>query len=220
MSLVDIPREIQEIMKRMKEVKGVLWIKPLMNEERKLILEAEEKAEERKVLGGYKPFNASVREALSRGFTMAIAVNSTEFPYDYHPIVKLVQGSIVLGEEIENPEEAARLRAQGGNIFLWNRFVLYSSRIAAMRAKSRMEGSSERLIAQPRLLYMPKPIEGLPLPRHIKRLVIGCPSLEGHAVLLNILGIEVHGEGRANIGTFLLGFDLERDLIDQKDTEN
>lgn len=219
MSLTHVPEEIQEIIKRIKEVKGVLRVKSLLNEERKLIIKAEEKAEERKVLGGYKPFNSSVREALSRRFTMAIAVNSAEFPYDYHPIVKLIQGSIVLGEEIEDPEEAARLRVEGGNIFLWNRFVLYSSKIAALRAKAKIEGASERLNDEPCLVYMPRHLEGLPLPRNVKRTVIGCPSLEAHRILLNILGIEAHGEGEAKIGTFLLGFDLERNPIDQKESE-
>lgn len=210
------PEEIQEIVERMKEVKGILMIKPLIDEERTLILKEEEKAEERMILGSYKPFNASLREALSRAFTLAIAVKSTEFPFNYHPIVKLLQGSIILGEEIEDPKGVARLRAEGRNIFLWNHFVIYPTRISAMRARMKMEEKAEETAEHPRLVYIPRPLQGLPLPPQVRRVVVGCPSLEGHRLLLKILKIEIHGGEASDIGTLLLGFDLEKETFSHK----
>ncbi|MCP8307822.1 MAG: hypothetical protein H3Z52_01010 [archaeon] len=115
--------EIEEKVRlALKEIKGVLCIKILSQEEKEKILKLEQEAEKKVLYGMGKGLNTGLREILKREIIVAIA-NDNEFEWPPEPAIQIVCNNEVIGEEIKSPEKAKEYERQGhivsGNLVIF-----------------------------------------------------------------------------------------------------
>lgn len=186
---------LSEVEDQLRKVKGVLALKGLSDDERREILEAERKAEDRVIMGTCKPLNLGLREALKRRFAFALVIDTSKFKYPHHPHMKLVYGDEVVGEQILDEVKINELKKNPKNIFLWDNFVLYYDRTHKKpEDKRRM-----------RFLFLPREADLLNILKEVKRVVIGVPSSEVDTLIKKILEFE---SLKVEVGTCVIGFDV------------
>jgi len=186
---------IEEILKILRECSGVIAVKMLSEEEKKEILNAESKAEEKIVFGMCKSLNKGVREAVQREFTVAMVIQTSDFKYPHHPYMIMVCGDQVLGELVDDQKKIEELRKNPNNLFLWENFVVYMKKIP----RNREEREKMRLIYLPR---EPVQLRGIP---YVRDSVFGTPSTQCDMLIKKMLGIQSQD---ITIGTCLIGFNI------------
>jgi hypothetical protein len=175
---------------------GVNSLKLLTEDEKKIILSIEEKEEENIVYGMCKSFNKSVREALERTFTVALIIDTSRFEYPHHPKIVMVCGETIIGEYVHEIHKIEELRKDKTNFFLWDGFVVYTSRLPKDR-KAR-----ENL----RMIYMPVFLSTFDKAPCMIEIVIGTPSIEGDTLIKNLLSFS---HSSPFTGTCLIGFNVK-----------
>jgi len=183
---------IDEALKAIRGVKGVVKVKALTARERKLVLESEMQAEQKIVLGMGKSVNEGVREALNRDFIAAMVIQSSEFVYPHEPSMMMLCEDQVIGEGVYDKEQLEKLKGSKNCFFLWENFVLYRDKLPRDPAKR------DKI----RVVYRARSFSGLEaLP--FKECVLGIPSMDGDAAVKKILKF---GEKNPVYGTCLVGF--------------
>jgi len=188
---------LDAVLRALRDCKGVLeaWI--LTEEEKKRVLDVEEKAEEKIVYGMCKTLNRGVREALAREYTVALVIDSSVFEYPHHPHMRMVCGGEVVGEQVKDQDRIEELKKDRSNFFLWENFVLYVPKLPKdIEDRKRLK-----------MVYMERPavqLEGHPC---VERSVFGTPSVEGDLLVKELFS--VHSE-KPTVGTCVVGFDLKK----------
>lgn len=188
--------KIKQIEKRvldtLRGLRGVISARLLGDEERRQIIAIEEREEDRIILGMCKSLNEGVREALNRGFTVAMVIDSGEFQYPSHSYMEVLYRDRVVGENVSK-EQAAELRKSRRNIFLWENFVLYYDRMPKdLKARREM-----------RIVYRSRPFDPLEALPEVKDSAFGVPSVACDAKVKELLAVE---NGDPVLGTCLIGF--------------
>lgn len=188
----------EAVLKALRNCKGVLEARALTEEERRRVLEVEQKAEEKVVFGMCRTLNRGVREALEREYAVALVIDSSEFEYPHHPHMRMVWGDMVVGEQVRDKERIEELKRDRSNFFLWENFVLYMPKLP--------KGAEER--KKLRMVYVERQavqLEGHP---YVERSVLGTPSMEGDILIKELLSI--HND-KPTVGTCVVGFDLRKE---------
>jgi hypothetical protein len=113
----------------LKGTKGIVNAAPLAVEHRERIFALEKDAEERSLMGLGKVVNAGVKEVMGCHLVY-VALTGMDFDWGGHPSLVLKKGKEVVGKEIRDKDEIARLSTQKNVWFMHRNFVVYRDRIS------------------------------------------------------------------------------------------
>ncbi len=112
----------------LKKVKGIVDVSPFSSEDHQKIIDIEQDAENRSLMGLGKVVNTGVREVLNCDL-IYVALNNMEFDWGCHATLVLKKGDEVVGEEVRDEGTIARLRNQKNVWFMHRNFVVYKDKI-------------------------------------------------------------------------------------------
>jgi hypothetical protein len=113
----------------LEKVKGIVKALPFASEDRRKIMEIEEDAEKRSLMGLGKVTNVGVREVL-RCDSIYVALNNMNFDWGCHATLVLKKGDEVVGAEVRDEELIARLSKQKNVWFMHKNFVVYKDKMS------------------------------------------------------------------------------------------
>ena len=113
----------------LRKVKGLQESCPLRQEDYRPILEKEQEAEERSLMGLGKVINTGVREILNSDFVY-VALTTMEFDWGCHATLVLKKDQEVVGEEVRDEAVIAELSEKENVWFLHKNFVVYKDKIS------------------------------------------------------------------------------------------
>lgn len=114
----------------MKKVKGIAEAMPLASEHRKEIILLEEDAEKRSLMGLGQVINSGVRDVLHCHLAY-VALTGMDFEWEGgHPSLVLKKGEEVVGKEVRDKDEIARLSTRKDVWFMHRNFVVYKDKIS------------------------------------------------------------------------------------------
>jgi hypothetical protein len=109
-------------------VKGITNAVLLPDEDRHRILDVEEQAEQKSLMGLGKVINAGVREVL-RCDRIYVALTSMDFDWGCRPNLLMKKGDEVVGEEVSDAQTISRLSQESNVWFMHKNFVVYKDRV-------------------------------------------------------------------------------------------
>lgn len=109
-------------------VKGITNVAPFADEDRERVIEIEQEAEEKSLLGLGKVVNSGIREVLACDWIYA-ALTDMEFDWSCRPNLLMKKGDEIVGEEVTDAETIERLAAQKNVWFMHKNFVVYRDRV-------------------------------------------------------------------------------------------
>ena len=112
----------------LKKVKGIVEATPFLFEDRQKILDIEQDAENRSLMGLGKVVNTGVREVLTCDCVYA-ALNNMDFDWGCHATLVLIKGDEVVGEEVRDEPVIAKLKNKKNVWFMHKNFVVYKDKI-------------------------------------------------------------------------------------------
>jgi len=113
----------------LEKVKGIVKARPFAFEDRRQIMEIEEDAEKRSLMGLGKVVNVGVREVLKCDL-IYVALNNMGFDWGCHAHLVLKKGDEVVGQEVRDEEIIARLSKQKNVWFMHKNFVVYKDKMS------------------------------------------------------------------------------------------
>ena len=188
---------LELILKTLRDCRGVKTLKVLTADEKKKILEVEEKAEERVAYGMCKTLNQGIKETLNRDYTAAVVIDTSIFEYPHHPYILMVYDDTIVGEQVKDLKRIEELKRDRANFFLWDNFVIYTERLP----KGREERQKLRIVYPPRETLQ---LEGITC---VEKGTFGTPSTDGDTLVKKLLSF---ASTDSVIGTCLIGFDIKR----------
>ena len=106
---------LELVLETLRGCRGVKTLKVLTANERRRVLEVEEKAEERIAYGMCGTLNQGIKEALQRDYTVAIVMDTSIYEYPRHPYVLMVCDDAIVGEQVKDPKRIEELRRDRAN---------------------------------------------------------------------------------------------------------
>jgi len=113
----------------LKKAKGIVDAWPFSSQDHQKILEIEQDAQEKSLMGLGKVINTGVREVLNCDLIYA-ALTNMEFDGSRYPSLVLKKGGMVVGEEVRDKEVIERLSNQKNVWFMHKNFVIYKDEIS------------------------------------------------------------------------------------------
>lgn len=122
--------EIDELLlEAIKRVQGIVEAFAFHDEDRERVLEIEEDAEKRSLMGLGKVINVGVREVITRDL-MYVAFTDTSFDWSRHSNLLLKKGDEIVGEEVQDQDTICRLSEDKNVWFMHRNFVVYKDRVS------------------------------------------------------------------------------------------
>jgi hypothetical protein len=185
------------VLKTLNNFKGVKKFKVLSAEEKKNILELEEKVEKKIAYGMCKTINDGVREALKRVYTIGLVIDTSIYEYPHHSSMVMICDDDIVGEEVKDLKQIDKLKKVRSNFFLWDNFVIYTQRLPkGKEARQRL-----------RLIYNPREVKQLEVVECVEKGIFGTPSSEGDILVKNLLD---YSSKDPLLGTCLIGFNVKK----------
>jgi hypothetical protein len=113
----------------LEKVKGIVKACPFASEDRRKIMDIEEDAEKRSLMGLGQVINVGVREVLKCD-SVYVALNNMNFDWGCHATLVLKKGDEVVGAEVRDEELIARLSKQKNVWFMHKNFVVYKDKMS------------------------------------------------------------------------------------------
>jgi hypothetical protein len=125
---------VETVVERLLKTPGVVacWVVP--DEDREQLRELEGNANSRLGLPGLDIVNEGIREALARKHVVMIS-HSPALRHPPGPIIVILNGEQIVGEEIWQPGQYERLSKDPTSLFLGKSMVLYREALAQARGK-------------------------------------------------------------------------------------
>lgn len=117
------------LLETIKQVQGIVEAFPFHDEDRERVLEIEEDAEKRSLMGLGKVINAGVREVITRDLVY-VAFTDTSFDWSRHSNLLMKKGDEIVGEEVQDQETICRLSEDKNVWFMHRNFVVYKDRVS------------------------------------------------------------------------------------------
>ena len=109
--------------------KGIVKVCPFSDEDRRKILEIEQEAEKKSLMGLGRVINSGVTEVLNCDL-IYVALTNMDFDWGSNPNLVLKKGQEVVGEEVYDKEVIAKLSNQENVWFMLQNFVIYKDKIS------------------------------------------------------------------------------------------
>jgi hypothetical protein len=119
----------EELIAALRNVKGIVNSCPLPSDDYPRIVEKENEAEKRSLMGLGKVVNAGVREILKHDLVYA-ALTSMDFDWGCYSTLLLKKGEEIVGQEIRDQAVLAELTHKKNVWFLHKNFVVYKDKIS------------------------------------------------------------------------------------------
>lgn len=113
----------------LEKVKGIVKASPFAAQDRDKIMEIEEDAEKRSLMGLGKVVNTGVSKVLKCDL-IYVALNSMEFDWGCHSTLVLKKGDEIVGQEVRDEETICRLSKQKNVWFMHKNFVVYKDKMS------------------------------------------------------------------------------------------
>lgn len=113
----------------LEKVKGIIKACPFAAEDRRKIMEIEEDAEKRSLMGLGKVINVGIREVLKCDL-IYVALNNMDFDWGCHATLVLKKGDEVVGAEVRDEETIEKLSKQKNVWFMHKNFVVYRDKMS------------------------------------------------------------------------------------------
>lgn len=110
------------------KVQGIVEASPFLSEDHQKIVDIEQDAENRSLMGLGKVVNTGVREVLNCDL-IYVALNNMDFDWGCHATLALIKDDEVVGEEVRDEAVIARLRNKKNVWFMHKNFVVYKDKI-------------------------------------------------------------------------------------------
>jgi hypothetical protein len=108
---------------------GIMKATSLVDEDRQRVLDIEQEAEQKSLMGLGKVVNAGVRELLQCDW-MYVALTGMDFDWGSRPNLVMKKGDVVVGEEVSDEETIRRLTDQKDVWFMHKNFVVYKDKVS------------------------------------------------------------------------------------------
>ncbi len=113
----------------LKKVKGIVDAVPFSSQDGRKILDIEQDAEKRSLMGLGKVFNAGVRDVLNCDLIYAV-LNNMDFDWGSCATLILKKDDEVVGEEVRDEKVIAKLSKRKDVWFMHKNFVVYKDKIS------------------------------------------------------------------------------------------
>jgi hypothetical protein len=113
----------------LEKVRGIVKARPFAYEDHSKIMEIEQDAEKRSLMGLGKVVNTGVREVLNCDL-IYVALNDMDFDWGCHATLVLKKGDQVVGEEVRDEEIIASLSNRKNVWFMHKNFVVYKDKMS------------------------------------------------------------------------------------------
>jgi hypothetical protein len=113
----------------LKKVKGIVDAHPFLSEDRRKIIDIEQDAEKRSLMGLGKVINTGVREVLNCDL-IYVALNNMDFDWGCQATLVLKKGDEVVGEEVRDEKIIARLSNRKNVWFMHKNFVVFKDKMS------------------------------------------------------------------------------------------
>lgn len=113
----------------LEKVKGIVKACPFAPEDRRKIIDIEQDAEKRSLMGLGKVINVGVRHVLKCDL-IYVALNNMDFDWGCHATLVLKKGDEVVGEEVRDEGIIARLSNRKNVWFMHKNFVVYKDKVS------------------------------------------------------------------------------------------
>ena len=110
------------------KVKGIVEASPFSSEDHQEIIDIEQDAENRSLMGLGKVVNTGMREVLNCDL-IYVALNNMDFDWGCHATLVLIKHDEVVGEEVRDEGVIAGLRNKKNVWFMHKNFVVYKDKI-------------------------------------------------------------------------------------------
>lgn len=122
-------RKFDRILDGLRQVKGLIEIALVYEEERREIERVEKQAEAKSLMGLGKVVNSGLREVLRRDYVFA-ALTDMEFEWGCQPSLVMKKGDLIVGEEVKDPATIEGLSNNKNVWFLHRNFVVYKDSVS------------------------------------------------------------------------------------------
>jgi len=112
----------------LKKAKGIVEASSFSSEDQQKIIDIEQDAENRSLMGLGKVVNTGVREVLTCDYVY-VALNNMDFDWGCHATLVLIKDDEVVGEEVRDEGVIAGLRNKKNVWFMHKNFVVYKDKI-------------------------------------------------------------------------------------------
>ena len=116
------------MLKALCKVKGIVNACPVSEGDRQVILDIEQDAESKSLLGLGKVINTGVRTVLNCG-AIYVALTNMNYVQGCHPSLIVKKGDEIVGEEIRDKDRIAQLSGRKDVWFLHKNFIFYKDKI-------------------------------------------------------------------------------------------
>ena len=123
------------VVSKLRSIEGIIDVWQVDNSQKNTILELEKKANENAGLAiGVEIVNMGAVYALQRKFALCVN-HSPALRHPPSPILRLVAGDDVVGEEVWEADRIAALRADSNAVFLGRGFVLFKDKVSRIKER-------------------------------------------------------------------------------------
>jgi hypothetical protein len=184
---------IQDVLCRIKAMKGVEETYILNEEDKEKILELEKKAEGAVLMGMGIGDNQGIKEVLKRQLIIAFTTNM-DYVWPEGPNVILMQYGEKVGEDVYDPEKLEECKKCRDMVVMGN-FVIYRSAVPKPK-----DAKKEPIT----VVLPPQKCEDLECVEGLTGIVMASPSTPTDEYIRSVMGLRP----ATGMGTFIIGFDL------------
>ncbi|MFZ2498972.1 MAG: hypothetical protein ACP5N0_12225 [Methanosarcina sp.] len=184
---------IQDVICRIKAIKGVDETYILNEEDKEKVLELEKKAEGAVLMGLGVGDNQGIKEVFKRQVIIAFTTNMN-YVWPEGPNVVLMQFGEKVGEDVYDPEKLEECKKCKDMVVMGN-FVIYRSAVPKPK-----DAKKEPIT----VVLPPQKCQELECINGVDNIILGSPSTPSDEYLRSVMGLKPE-IGR---GTFIIGLDL------------
>ena len=184
---------IQDVICRIKAMKGVEDTYVLSEEDKEKILELEKKAEGAVLMGLGVGDNQGIKEVFKRQIIIAFTTNM-DYVWPEGPNVVLMQYGEKIGEDIYDSEKLEECKKCDDMLVMGN-FVIYKNTMP------KPGGGKKEPIT---VVLPPQKCQDVECVEGVTNVVLASPSTPSDEYIRSVMGLKP----AAGLGTFIIGFDL------------
>jgi hypothetical protein len=184
---------IQDVVCRIKAIKGVEDTYILSEEDKEKIIELEKKAEGTVLMGLGVGDNQGIKEVFKRQIIIAFTTNM-DYVWPEGPNVVLMQYGEKVGEDVYDPEKLEECKKCNDMLVMGN-FVIYKSSVPKPK-----DAKKEPIT----VVLPPQKCQEVECVEDVTNVVLASPSTPSDEYIRSVMGLKP----AVGLGTFIIGFDI------------